>query len=794
MSKGIFLSRGAARASLLRGASAAALLCYGSSALALEPAPAPEISPAPSSGSPLALPIFDVGRNSPSSILPSSSAPPSSPALPSSAAPPAFGYSGGGLFDPAGNPAPNPVTSATPEGIRILGGPAQASSYKPLDLMPSVIEDSADPYGLSFTRSITVRGVSDFFLSRMIDGLPIMGIVGGADLIDLNNLARLDLYRGSLQADQGLGFSNAAGALDMIVLAPKEKFGGTISQGAGSDGFWRTYARADSGLLPTGTAFFVSGSWTEANKWKGDGDAARKNVMFGVSQKLGENLDVKIYGVHNDQKAYSYLPLTYAQTTKLYNYAWVDYNTMMIGKSKIDNNDYLFNKTYYADNAIFAEITYKIDQDQSFVLKPYFWRNEGYQLLTSGSGVKLWPINNYNLGGVAEYKRHFPWGGDLLLGYWGEDAKPEPPPLGQQQFNVTSVGTLSFSNWSVLAKTSDHEFYSPFMQYTQKLNDTTISGGLRLLVEGTPSMQYYTSTGVPDVSYTDAFSYGPLPDANAVAAARYFYEWLPNMGVRQQLSDAWSLNASYSRKYARPDWGPQASTYTGAEAAFLKEGINLQTLMNKIRPELVDAVDFGARYQAGNLTVVPTFFGFWTHKKEVLVYDPNVGQSYYQSNAATTGYGFELEAAWKATEHITFTGSFTDAAEIYKANIATGTNTAMYIGGKQVPYTPKIQAKGSVTYHDNGFEFTPVIRYVGTRYGLADDSQSVSPYLVVDLNASYEFGTKLGLKPIRVNAGITNVFDRRYIGAVSVNEDNLNSTSYYVAPPRTIFAGLSADF
>ena len=128
MSKGIFLSRGAARASLLRGASAAALLCYGSSALALEPAPAPEISPAPSSGSPLALPIFDVGRNSPSSILPSSSAPPSSPALTSSAAPPAFGYSGGGLFDPAGNPAPNPVTSATPEGIRILGGPAQASS------------------------------------------------------------------------------------------------------------------------------------------------------------------------------------------------------------------------------------------------------------------------------------------------------------------------------------------------------------------------------------------------------------------------------------------------------------------------------------------------------------------------------------------------------------------------------------------------------------------------------------------------------------------------------------------
>jgi hypothetical protein len=27
-----------------------------------------------------------------------------------------------------------------------------------------------------------------------------------------------------------------------------------------------------------------------------------------------------------------------------------------------------------------------------------------------------------------------------------------------------------------------------------------------------------------------------------------------------------------------------------------------------------------------------------------------------------------------------------------------------------------------------------------------------------------------------------------------VNEDNLNSASYYVAPPRTIFAGITANF
>lgn len=701
--------------------------------------------------------------------------------------------SGDVLIDAAADPAPNPKSTVTQQGIKILGGPAQASSYKPLDLLPSVLEDSADAYGLSFNRSITVRGVSDFFLSRTINGLPIQGIVGGADLFDLNDVASIDLYRGGLQANQGLGFSSAAGVLDLRLRRPGEKFGGMISQGGGSNGFWRTFARVDSGLLPSGTAFFVSGSIADADKWKGEGDAWRRNVAVGVTQSLGDAVDIAVYGVHNDQKAYDYFPLSYAQAQQLGQFAWLDYNTTLSGASSVDNKYYLFNRKRYVNNAIFAEISYRIAPDQTLSFKPYYWRNEGYQLTNSGNGVRLWPINNYNLGGVAEYKKRFAWDAEFLLGYWGQTSKPEPPPLGQKQYTVTG-GALKFANWATLATTGNHEFYSPYAQYTQTLGRTTVSGGLRLHVQGTPSMQYYATAGLPDVSYGDVWSFAPQPNPNTTVAARYFYEWLPNLGVRHQLSDEWSFNASYSRKTGRPDWGPQATAFSSAQAAFLKNGIDLQNLMNRIRPETVDAVDFGLRYQSGSLTVVPTFFGFWTHKKEVLVFDPNVGQSYYQSNAATSGYGFEVEAGWKATEQFTLSGSLTAASEIYKADIATGTNSVMSIAGKQVPYTPKFQAKLALTYHNDGLEFTPVIRYVGTRYGLADNSQSVSPYTVVDMTASYEFGTKFGLTPMTFSVGAMNVFDHSYIGAISVNETNLNTTSYYVAPPRTIFAGLSATF
>jgi iron complex outermembrane receptor protein len=698
------------------------------------------------------------------------------------------------LSDAATDNAPNPKSSVTRQGIQILGGPAQASSYKPLDLMPSVIEDSGDPYGLSFNRSITVRGVTDFFLSKTINGLPIQGIVGGADLFDLNDIGRIDLYRGSLQANQGLGFSSAAGALDLRMLPPSEKMGGTITQGVGSDGFYRTFARIDSGLLPSGTSFFVSGSLADAQKWKGEGDARRKNVAFGLTQSIGDHLDIAVYGVHNDQKANNYFPLTFAETQNLGAFGFFDYNTILTGKSAIDNSYYAFNRRRFVDNAIFAEVTYRIDPEQSFVLKPYYWRNEGYQMQTSGSGVQLWPINNYNLGGVAEYKKHFHWGGDFLLGFWGQSTKPEPPPLGQQQFTVTPLGTLNFASWTTLAATGNHEFYSPYTQYTQVFGATTVTGGVRLHIESAPQLQYFNSKGLPDVSYSDVWRFLPNPDTNAAAPSLTYYEWLPNLGVRQQLSNEWSANASYSRKVARPDWGPQASSFIGAEPAFLAKGHNLSTLMGRIRPETVDEVDVGVRYQSANLTVVPTFFGFWTHKKEVLVYDASVGQNYYQSNAATTGRGFEIEAGWKATDWLTFTGSGTIASETYDRNIAAGATSIMQIAGKQVPYTPKYQAKFALTYHQDGFEITPVFRYVSTRYGLADNTQAVSPYAVVDVTTSYEFGTQLGLKPITLTAGVTNLFDHRYIGAINVNEDNLSSTQYFAAPPRTIFAGLTASF
>ena len=419
-------------------------------------------------------------------------------------------------------------------------------------------------------------------------------------------------------------------------------------------------------------------------------------------------------------------------------------------------------------------------------------------MFTAGTGVRLWTIKPHNLGGVVEYDGHFGWGGELIVGYWQQATNPAPPVVNQKQFNVTPDGGLSFANWAVLSQFTDYQFHTPYMQYTQSLGATTLTGGLRVQIGTIPDKQYYQTAGLPNLPYDQIFSLNPLVDPNAVVPGRTYTEFLPNFGVRQQVTRELSLNASYSRKIAAPDWS-SSGVFLGSEAAFLKQGLNLASIFNPLRPAIVDEIDFGPRYQSSNLTIVPNFFWFKTNHKEILVFDPIVGLNYYQSNATTTGYGAELEAAWKFNDQLTFTGSATAQSETYDNNIQTASGTIMAVQGKQVAYAPRYMLKGAVTYRIENLTVTPVMRYVSTRYGIADDTQAVSPYFVTDVTASYDLSDKvgvssLGLKSLVASGGVLNLFNRHYIGEMGYEEIRLSGVSYYEAPPRTFFCNLTAKF
>ncbi|HXP98243.1 MAG TPA: TonB-dependent receptor, partial [Telmatospirillum sp.] len=689
--------------------------------------------------------------------------------------------------------------------LTLLGGPSQSSPLMPLDLMPSVVEAGSDPFGIQ-GRNINIRGKSNFHLSSTVEGLPIAAIVGGADLFDLEDVGQEDLYRGGLQAGQGLGISNATGAIDQRLLAPQDKLGVFGDQSFGSFNFRKTFGRVDSGALPaSGTRAFLSGSTTAADKWKGAGDESRDNFMLGVSQTLGERVTVDFDAVYNNFKGNAFRSLSYAQTQDLrnnYNYEYA--TSLKTAAGAVDATYYKFNWAQAEDFATLGKVDVELTEGQHLVLKPYFWNNNGVSWSGSGTGssatVTKWTQRNTNYGGVLEYDAHFGTATDVTAGYWLQSMEPPPPPTDQRKYTIAADGGLVYSGWSTLAKIDNFIVNSPFTQLTQTFGQTVVSGGVRYMDLGAPKMQYYKTTGLPNVSIDDIWAYNPTPDSNATVSAKNYGEALPNIGVRRDLNSAWSVSASYGRKFGRPDWGPQASNFISNESTFLAKGITLQSLVDRVKPELSDQIDISTRYDHGGLSVVPTAFFAKNQNKQIQVYDPSLaGVSYYQGTGKSTAYGLELEAGYQIDESWTLFGTGTLASETYDGN-TPDLNGGLTIAtkGMQVPNAPTAMLKGGVTYRWGDLSVTPIVRYIGERYGTSVQTQSAKAYTILDVNAGYNFGRNVGIETLSAGVSLLNLLNRHYVSQITPSDTTTNPTTgaatYSVGAPRTIVGTLSLKF
>jgi iron complex outermembrane receptor protein len=74
---------------------------------------------------------------------------------------------------------------------------------------PSVNVQSGDPFGLSevgFHETVKIRGKAQTGPAsiRNVDGLPLTGNPGGGkNIIDMENIERIDVYRGAMPVEMG---------------------------------------------------------------------------------------------------------------------------------------------------------------------------------------------------------------------------------------------------------------------------------------------------------------------------------------------------------------------------------------------------------------------------------------------------------------------------------------------------------------------------------------------------------------------------------------------------------------
>lgn len=692
------------------------------------------------------------------------------------------------------------VSSVSREGLNLLGGGAQTNFYQAADIIPSVSFESPDPFGLSNTRNINIAGKGDFHLSRNINGLPIMGIVGGNDLYDLENISRLDVYRGVIPADRSLGVSNASGVIDQIILGPQDTASNFFEQSFGSWNFNKTFARIDTGLLSTGTQLFISGSTTSADKWTGAGDESRDNFALGLSQKVNKDLKVDFNAVYSKFDGNPYKALTYQQTLNLSQNYGRDYDQTFDKNNPA--NYYKFNRVSSEDFAVFANVDYRLAEGQHIVFKPYYWNNDGEQWSGVGTGptgqVQIWRQQNDNLGGVLEYDGHFATGTDVAAGYWWQSLAPPPPPTDQRRFNISSTGELDFAKWNTIAKIDNFIVNSPYIQLTQTLGTVTVTGGVRYMSLGAPNMHYYNTAGVPDGTLDQALASNPAEYTDAFVTARDYNEFLPNFGITKELGGGWSTNFAYGRNFGRPDWGPQASNYISNRAAFQGKDIDLQDLVDNVRPEIADQFSAQVRYSDYGFTIVPTLFYAKHKNQQVKINDPALNDlAYYVGTGSSTEYGAELQASYQFGSQLFAFASATLASQTFDGDTQTLSKGGAPIStkGNQIPNTPQAMFKAGVTYTWYDFSLTPVVRIIGQRYGDAENRNKVSGYTVADLTAAYNIKDKFGLQEATLKFGVVNLFNKEYISEISPNDTDLSSDAqYYVGAPRTFIGTVAVKF
>jgi len=693
------------------------------------------------------------------------------------------------------------TNTLTKKALDRLGGPAQSNYYKALDMLPGVNAQTADATGIG-AQNIRVRGKSSFHIGRTIEDLPLTGVVGangigGGELFDMENISELNLYKGAVASDKGFSLSTSGGVVNANLLSPSKDFGGHIKQSFGSNNFQRTFGRIDSGKLSSDSSFFLSFSNASADKYKGEGKApdGKQNVNFGYTQDFGDLVTTKLYAAYSKIKLHDYRSLTYAQASDLGTYRDFDFNSKLVNGATDNDKYYDYNRQEYESYAIIADIKVKLSDEAIWTIKPHYWAEDGYRLFSSGTNkITRWDIDHQQYGVLTKIDAYVA-NTELTFGYDFLNMEAPPPPVYRKDSNLNAAGEPLPSYYSTLSKQSDNLLHTFFITGAKTFNSLTLSGGFKYLIWQTADLQYFQNINSisGSLSYNAAIS-SATPDPRERVESQTYYRLLPNISLDYRFNSNLSSAIQYSKTYGRPDWGPQAVAYQKANAAY-KANYTMQDMFDKLKPEMADNFELSMTYNSDDFHFKPVLFYSKYTDKELNIYDNQAGQRYNISSGEAHAYGLEAEFSYQILPKVSLFCSPSYTISQYDSDTVISTTQTLSTKGNQLPDIPKLLVKLGATYETKDFFISPVIRYSGSRYGDAENTEKVEAYTVVDIHAGYDFRDVLSLKEVSLSASLLNVFDEEYIGIISNSDLSLNNnTSYMSGAPFAAVISLAAKF
>ncbi len=673
-------------------------------------------------------------------------------------------------------------SSLDSEALSTNGPPAQSSAVMALDMAPGVNVESVDAYGLGGS-SMRERGVDNNFLGLSIEGIPsysIRPIGPRVDIVDLENVASLDFYRGAQSPKNHSGVGSRGGLIDLVWRKPQKETALDARSRFGGDGFYKLYGRVDSGdiaSLPLGA--YASISQSSAHKWKGESDLGpRTNLSAGLGYTL-EGLHVSVLYNRTLHKRHDFMPLSYAQTKDLSANYDLDYQS-----SESNRSDYY---DYRKRDGRYDDLSLHVSTDcGGLTCKLKLYGSNYFERSDEGDGIGTVDARRVGLMASAHYQ-------DAALeaevGAWMEQAQ-----LDKYVRHVSLSAQHSHLGWKWLSDNDGAtELLSPYVLGAYSLEPWRFEAGLR----GMFYKEAGNDTYLPNNTYADfdaAIAHAALAPGGRVGAMRYAMI-IPTLGAHYRLDEALELFAKWGRGYQRPYRYSFAAAY-GANQKGLRDklqaqGKGLEDIVKQWKMEEADLFDAGVLYQSERTSLGMSLFYHRHRNLLASTYDETLAVDYLQNVSDAEVYGLEadlgvepLRNLWLYLRPAWMQSALSDDLHYANATVA--------LKGNEMSETPRFTCKAGGVYRHEAHSISVMGRYIGARYADVRNEEKVDGYATFDARYMYTLKGAFGEGSLWIAA--TNLGDARYISSIGSADMLEDTPTYYVGAPRSVMVGLEGRF
>jgi iron complex outermembrane receptor protein len=660
------------------------------------------------------------------------------------------------------------------------------NAFQLVDLLPGANVSSSDPYGLSVTSSLTLRGLGQDEIGVLMEGAPQNDIgyyyAYPSQFADAENVRQVALTQGAADIAAPV-VGNAGGLLSLSLDDPHVRMGALTDASLGSYAERRVFARVDTGVFgPGNLRAFVSFSDNRADNWRGAGFDTRQHLDAKVLGEWGDGNRASLAVSFNnaDTSTYPGPTLTqWQQVGRAFNYDATytdgDTNYWRLYRSPFRN--------LYFSAPLHLNLGQGLKLDSTAYLQ-FGYGNSPYgtQLATTGNyqGTELLaqPITLPGAeNGVATVLGNYTGqqfrAGDvvsltiktgvhtLTAGLWFDTGSDhDVQSYGAIQANGTPVDPWGHESQAI--RTADGRV----LAYEDERTITaTRAGFVGDSVALSPRVTLDLAFKGVDVLHNGVnFLPGPQSGVRLDSFAA-----LPRAALHWQIDDRQQVFANLTTSFRAPDEYTLYNTYY--------DGVISTQGTTALKNEYAVGEELGYRLVAPNLSFSVTAFHLHFANRQLATVI-NSGGALVNSTlnaGAQTSYGVDGEVDWRPAKGV----SLYLSGEALHARIDDDVPVAgdlLPTRGRHAVSSPAVQIGFGTTYDDGHLFASSALKYVARQYSTFTNDESIPGYATLDLGLGVHLAGLIDAKRTDLRLNVINAANPHVLSGVQMVSTNAQDT------------------